>query len=311
MAEPVAPVVLFAYARPDLLRRTLAALRENAVPLVYVFCDGPRSQAVESFVREAREMVRRVDWCEKVVVERETNLGLGASILAGVGEVLSRHESAIVFEDDIVCSAGTYLYMTAALERYKDDPRVMSVAAWTHPRVRPPIPAGLPYFDGRFACWGWGTWRRAWQGMDTPAMTLLNRCRLCFQDVYRYGSDIPEMAFLEKTWNIWAVRFILCHFLHRGLCFHPPHSLSMHIGYDERSSYSRESGVLGSTELQECPLIPTEWPEPEESRECAALWQAATGGAPTIGARMTNAWRHTMIRLRYKKAVLSRREIKP
>ena len=50
--QTLAPVVLFAYARPDHLRRTLDALRANAeagaTPLV-VFCDGARrpEQAAE------------------------------------------------------------------------------------------------------------------------------------------------------------------------------------------------------------------------------------------------------------------------
>ncbi|MBM3145510.1 MAG: hypothetical protein FJ010_11175, partial [Chloroflexi bacterium] len=81
------PIVLFAYARPEHLRRTLACLRENHVPLIYAFSDGPKSPEVKTRVRAVREMLRQVDWCEIQVVEREENLGLGKSILAGVNEI--------------------------------------------------------------------------------------------------------------------------------------------------------------------------------------------------------------------------------
>lgn len=304
MAGNTVPVVLFVYARSDLLSRTLAALKANEIPRLYVFCDGPRDPAAALSVQEVRQMVRSVDWCEKTIVERATNLGLGASILRGVSEVLAVHDALIVMEDDIVCSRGAYRYMTAALERYRDDSRVMSVAAWTHPLLRPSIPKGAPYFDGRFACWGWGTWRRAWKDMDTPARVLLRKCRLRSRDVYCYGADIGESAFYERAWNVWAVRFVLSHYLRRGLCFHPPHSLSIHIGYDDRSSNTKGVGLLGMTELAEAPAIPADWPEPEEARECAALWQAVKGGRPSLRERGSIAWRHVRSQLRYRMTLL-------
>ncbi len=53
-------------------------------------------------------MLRAIDWCKVVICERESNLGLGRSILTGVTEVLNNHESAIVHEDDLICVPGTY-----------------------------------------------------------------------------------------------------------------------------------------------------------------------------------------------------------
>src|SRR5450759_3686831 len=119
------PVILFAYARPDHLRQTLACLRENGVPLIYAFSDGPRTPDKAPAVAEVREMLRAIDWCEVVLCERDTNLGLGRSILTGVPAVLSEHEAAIIVEDDLVCVLGTYEYLCAALEHYRDDSQVM------------------------------------------------------------------------------------------------------------------------------------------------------------------------------------------
>ena len=80
------PIVLFAYARPDHLRRTLACLRENQVPLIYAFSDGPRVPHKAPLVAEVRAILRAIDWCQVVLCEREENWGLGRSILAGVTE---------------------------------------------------------------------------------------------------------------------------------------------------------------------------------------------------------------------------------
>jgi GT2 family glycosyltransferase len=68
MTPPI-PVVLFAYARPDHLRRTLGCLRENQVPLIYVFSDGPRTLDKAPLVAQVREILRGIDWCEIIRCE--------------------------------------------------------------------------------------------------------------------------------------------------------------------------------------------------------------------------------------------------
>ena len=100
------PVALFAYSRPDHLREALGCLRENGVPLVYAFSDGPGSPDKAPAVARVREMLREIDWCEVVLCERDTNLGLGRSILTGVSAVLREHQAAIVVEDDLDLCAG-------------------------------------------------------------------------------------------------------------------------------------------------------------------------------------------------------------
>ena len=117
------PIILFAYARPDHLRRTLECLRADQIPLIYAFSDGARTPDKEQAVQEVRQVLRTVDWCEMRLVERDRNYGLGVSIRAGVAEVFERHDSLIVFEDDLICVPGAYTYLAAALDHYRDDPR--------------------------------------------------------------------------------------------------------------------------------------------------------------------------------------------
>lgn len=281
----VIPVCLFAYARPDHLRRTLDCLRENEVPLLYVFSDGPRTPAQVPAVARVREILRSIDWCEVVLKEQPENLGLGKSILFGVSSVLSRHSATLVFEDDLICVPGTYRYLVAALRQYANDSRVMSVTGWTHPRITPPHVKNEPYFDGRAECLVWGTWSRAWEGMDKSALTLLRECRRRGLDVNRYGADLVEMAEAEQQRNIWAVRFIYLHLLKGGLCLRPPWSLVEHIGFDALATNARSADGWTQTALQPCPPLPAAWPEPKEAPECPSLWQRAFGSRPSAARR--------------------------
>jgi len=275
------PVTLFAYSRPDHLSQTLDYLRGNNVPLIYAFSDGPGAPEKAPAVARVREMLRQIDWCEVVICERETNLGLGRSILTGVSEVLSRHEATIIVEDDVICVPGTYDYIGAALRNYRDEPRVMSVTGWTHPLVTPSDVTDRPYFDGRAECLTWGTWARVWQGMHDDARTLMQKCRAEGFDVYRYGADLPAMAEVELEKNIWAVRFLYWHILNRGLCLRPPWSMVEHIGFDAEGTNATADSWIKNPPLKPCPPIPTEWPDASEHPACSRLWQKAYGGRPS------------------------------
>lgn len=267
------PVVLFAYARPEHLGRTLACLRENQVPRIYAFSDGPRSAEIAPRVATVRRMLRAIDWCEVILQERETNLGLGRSIRSGVSVVLQQHEACLVVEDDLICVPGTYHYLQAALAAYRDEPRVMSVTGWTHPRIIPPGTGEQPYFDGRAECLLWGTWRHAWVGMQDDAQTLLQRCRAAGIDPYSYGTDLPNMARVELKQNIWAVRWLYWHILNHGLCLRPPWSMVDHIGFDTLATNAAAATWLAQPPLRAAPPIPTVWPEPVEALACRQLHQ--------------------------------------
>jgi len=279
LSEPI-PVALFAYARPDHLRRALDSLRATHVPLIYAFSDGPRAPDKAAAVAEVRAMLRAIDWCEVVLCERETNLGLGVSIRTGVAEVLNKHDALLVVEDDLICVPGTYQYLCAALKHYRNEPSVMSITGWTHPRVIPPDVTKQPYFDGRAENLFWGTWRRVWQGMDRDAQTLMQDCRARGINVYRYGADLSVMAQEELTRNIWAVRFLYLHIARGGLALRPPHSMVEHIGWDMFGTNAQTDDGWSNPPLQSCPPIPDRWPAPVENPACARLWQQAYGSRP-------------------------------
>ncbi|MCC6189354.1 MAG: glycosyltransferase [Anaerolineales bacterium] len=270
------PVVLFAYNRPNHLQRTLECLRLDAVPELCVFSDGPRTPEAAPAVSSVREILRSVDWCEVRLVERPRNLGLGISILTGVSEVLAQHAAAIIFEDDLICVPGTYQFLAAALNHYRSEPKVMSVTGWNHPRVTPPAIGGPAYFDGRAECLVWGTWQRAWQGMEMDALALIRQCRQQGIDPARYGADLPAMAEEERQRNIWAVRWLYLHILRGGLCLRPARSLVEHIGFGREATNAKDGTWWSNPPLQPCPPLPERWPEAVEHPGCAALWQKAT-----------------------------------
>lgn len=272
------PVVLFAYARPTHLARVLACLREDRVPLILAYADGAKGAADAAGVAETRAVLHGIDWCEVRLTERPVNLGLGRNVLAGVTEVAAKHEAFIVWEDDLICVPGTYAWVCAALRHYGEDPRVMSVSAWTHPRVTPADTGPQSYFDGRAECWVWGAWARSWRGMEETATAKLAAVVARGLPADAYGADLPVMAEAEQRQNIWAVRWLYHHLQHGGLCLRPPWSMVEHIGFDAGATNAAAATDWANPPLRPVPPVPANWPEAREHPACRGLWQAANPG---------------------------------
>ena len=270
------PVVVFAYKRVDLLTQLLESLKEDAIPLLYVFCDGSKNDEDKSEVEKVRAEVDNIDWCEKIVTQHPENLGLGKSVLFGANAVLTKHEAAIFFEDDLICVKGTYNYLKSALHAFEKTEKVMSVTGWTHPNITPKNLNEMPYFDGKAECWCWGTWARAWNGMEKTALEIYNDCLLQGIDVEKYGSDLPKMALEAEEKNLWAIRWWYLHILKGGLCLRPPHSLVETTGWDGRGTTITPAMMeWKNPPLKKCPPIPANYPLPSENSDCAGLWRIA------------------------------------
>ena len=285
----IIPVILFVYARPKHLARVLRCLRENEVPMLQVYADAAKGRDDAAAVAEVRGMLRAIDWCDVRLTERPSNLGLGRNVLSGVTEVAAQHDAFIVWEDDLICVPGTYGWMVAALQRYQKDSRVMSVSAWTHPRVTPGDVEQTPYFDARADCWVWGSYARAWMGMDEPALAKLAALESAGTAADFYGADLPRQAHDELPKNIWAVRWLYHHFQNKGLCLRPPWSMVEHIGFDEATNASGATDWINPS-LRESPPVPENWPKVEENPSCQSLWQKACP-PPSLASRARRSLR--------------------
>lgn len=297
------PVVLFAYARPEHLARVLAKLRENRVPLILAYSDGPKDAADAAKVAAVRAQLRAIDWAEVQLTERPENLGLGRNVLTGLTAVAERYPMFIVWEDDLICVPGTYDWVCAALRHYVNDTRVMSVTAWTHPRVTPGDVGDAPYLDARAECWVWGTYARAWRGMEQSASEKIAAIRAAGQSPSAYGADLSEMARVERRKNIWAVRWLFHHLQHGGLCVRPPWSMVEHIGFDAAATNAGEATEWANPPLRACPPVPAVWPEAREHPAVRALWAAANpaqGEWQRLRQRITRRLRRELARVDWK-----------
>lgn len=252
-----APIALFVYNRPNHTRRTLEALAANDLAGdsdLHIYADGAKDEFDQDH-KQVRELIRSVSGFNSVTVtERDSNWGLAASIISGVTELVQKEGRVIVVEDDIVTSKGFLRYMNEALEMYQDDQAVMHISGYIHPID----PDGLPetFFYNQASCWGWATWKRAWEKLNTDALELKRQLdKSC--DINHFNIEGSYNFYSHLVMNIegvrttWAIKWHTSIYLNKGLCLHPRRSLVQNIGNDGSGVSTEVSGRYDHTGLQE------------------------------------------------------------
>jgi hypothetical protein len=247
MSEALAPIALFVFNRPTHTRRTLEALAGNDFASdsdLVVFSDGPRNSLDEHLVAEVRELVQGFGGFRSVKVEAaKSNKGLARSVIEGVTMMFDQSEQLIVLEDDLVTSRNFLGFMNEALEYYRDDSRVASIHGFCPPmKIRTPDTFFLRGAD----CWGWGAWRRSWDGFrsDSNELLLEIRTRGLQREFDLYGL-YPFTDLLEKQAkgevDSWAIRWHASMFLANKFTLYPSTSLVQNIGMDGSGTHFRDS----------------------------------------------------------------------
>jgi len=250
MNASYAPIALFVYNRPEHARRTVEALRANEHATesdLFVFADAARDAKDASSVAAVREFVRAITGFRScTMIETEANLGLAASIIGGVSEVLRKHDRVIAMEDDLVTSPFFLRYMNETLEYYKDDDRVASIHGYVYPTL---LPLPETFFLRGADCWGWATWRRGWALFNSDGRELLAQLQAGGETrEFDFEGAFPYMAMLKDQIrganNSWAIRWYASAFLKHKLTLYPGRSLVTNIGLDASGTHCGASDTF-------------------------------------------------------------------
>lgn len=236
-----APIAVFAFNRPDHLRRTLDALAANELAAqsdLTIFCDGPRTEAEQQTTDAVRTVAKLARGFAAVkVVCREANMGCAASVIGGLQYMFDRHDLLIVIEDDILCSEHTLAFLNHGLELYEKQKTVFNIAAWSPPPNL--LPAHREYtWDvyaiPRFNCWGWASWRDRFESVDwsvTDYEQFRNspRLRAAFD---AGGADMSGLldSQMRGDLNTWDIRMDYARFKQGCVGINPVRSYTTNIG---------------------------------------------------------------------------------
>lgn len=235
------PIAMFVYNRVDNARTTIEFLKKNELAsetILYIFSDGGKNEQSWKEVNEVRKFLHSISgFKEVIVIERPENIYLERNIIEGLNHVLSQHETVIVLEDDICTSPIFLTYMNEALEKYKEEKRVMHVTGFTNLDV-PEL--GDTYFTPHMSGWGWGTWRDRWQYFThyTSREEALQGVDQETINKIEYNGIFNCLKSLDKDPIPWDICWEIIIHKHKGLCLNPTHTLIRNIGLDRGTHFS-------------------------------------------------------------------------
>ena len=263
--QNLAPIALFVYNRPQHTERTVKFLQQNELALesrLFIFSDGPKTVADKEKVQEVRSFIRKIDGFKSVeLIEGKENKGLANSIIEGVNRLTKEYGQIIVFEDDLISSPYTLTYFNEALNRYRNEEKVMHIGAYMYPLVAQNLPES--FFYRAATSWGWATWERAWQhfepNIDTLIQTFDKPKKAAFSIEHTMNFWRQMRQFKTGKNNSWAIRWYASIFLNGGLTLNPSQSLVNNIGHDGTGVHSGINDIynviINPTPIQYFPTL--------------------------------------------------------
>ncbi|MDJ1182177.1 hypothetical protein [Roseofilum casamattae] len=246
------PVCLIIFNRPELTEKLFAVIRQVKPPKLLVIADGPREDKLgeQDKCQATRDIISGVYWdCEVFKNYSDTNLGLKHRIASGLDWVFELVEEAIILEDDCLPDLTFFRFCEELLNYYRETDDVMVITGTNFFFGYQPTPDSY-YFSRYIDCWGWATWRRAWQHFDFtmeqwPQLRDQNWLQELLQD-----TRVAEqwMRIFESTYqgyiNSWAFRWKFACWLRDGLTIVPETNLVSNLGFNVEATNTQFFGGL-------------------------------------------------------------------
>lgn len=243
------PVVFVIFNRPKPARLSFERIRAAQPKQLFLVSDAARAQRpgeAELVAQTRRETEQQIDWdCQVEKIYASENMGCGPRISSAITQAMQSVDRAIVLEDDCVADPSFFRFCDQTLQRYADDERIMSISGDN-------FQDGISrtddsyYFSKYTHCWGWATWRRAWQHFSLPMTNWPS-----FRDaggLSAYCESAAEVDYWTYIFNrchaghgsSWAYPWQLSCWMNHGLTILPDVNLVTNIGFGADATHTQQ-----------------------------------------------------------------------
>lgn len=265
-------LVIFAYNRPDHLSALYKVLENYDLSkkfCLHIFHDGPKSKMTSEIMAARKLSLNFAQIFENsTLVFESENHGLARSIRKGLDFIFSKHDQAIILEDDLIPNRDFFILMEQALKKEKNNLVIGSITGSNTTK--------FPWFirdsfllSHRHCSWGWATWADRWHGIDWKYVEIYFQQNLALiHKVKKVSPDLVRYAQLQREGKIdsWAT-YLNIDFINRNLmCIVPRKSLIRNIGFDGSGTHSLSSRVKHEV-LNEPPIHQVSFSEEINIRE--------------------------------------------
>ncbi len=261
------PITFIIFKRPHTTAKVFELIRQVKPKKLFVIADGPRHDREGEAEKCAatREIIEQVDWnCEVIKNYSEVNLGCAKRVSSGLDWVFSNVEETIILEDDCIPNITFFQFCEELLEKYRYDNRITSIAAQNAQLGQKRTDYSY-YFSSYSHCWGWASWRRAWQHYDlqiklwqeVKESNILNNI-LFDSKAVSYWESVFDSIYDNPTGITWDYQWTFACWMQGGLNIIPNVNLIKNVGLGADSTNFNSSQDYSfinlPTETMEFPL---------------------------------------------------------
>ncbi len=241
------PVLFLIFDRPDSTQKVFERIRRVSPAELFIAADGPRPQdaRMQKRCREARGVVRNVDWdCRVHRLYRDNNLGCRKAVSSAIGWFFDNVEEGIILEDDILPADSFFWFCRELLGYYQNDTRVMHITGHNHLSRTNRYDRASYHFSKYTSIWGWATWRRAWQFYDVdigsyPELKKNNQIK----NLYTLAAEQRQMlGILDDVYtgkaDIWSYQWNYAVRINNGVGVRPNRNLITNIGFTSQGRHT-------------------------------------------------------------------------
>ena len=250
------PILFIIFNRLDTTKQVFDEIRRLQPLKLYIASDGPRKnrdgedkivEAVRSYV------INSIDWnCQVKTFFREKNLGCGKAVSGAISWFFQYEEMGIILEDDCLPSTSFFSYCKELLEKYKDDQRIFHITGHNPLTI---VESPYSYYFSRIQhCWGWASWKRAWDKYnfdinDLDDFVLNKKIDYIFKkkEEKTYWLNVFKQMVDHKI-DTWDYQWTYSIFNNNGYCINPTKNLITNIGFNQNATHTFDSNSIYSNQ---------------------------------------------------------------
>jgi hypothetical protein len=239
------PVIFLIFRRPDLTAQVFDQIRLAKPPKLFVVADGPRNEEERELCEQTRQIIETVDWdCEVYKNYSDVNLGCRERVSSGITWAFEQVEEAIILEDDCLPHPSFFGFCEELLDYYRNDKRIMHISGNNFQDGI--LRTSYSYYFSKFThCWGWATWKRAWQYWKfSPEIWQEFKNQNLLDNIVdtdyekEYWLTIYDNLFLKQNIDTWDYVWGFACKSQTGLSILPNKNLVSNIGFREDATHT-------------------------------------------------------------------------
>jgi len=242
-------ILITSFNRPEYLSCLLKLIKNENYKNLFISIDQAKSNDLINIEKSNTAKKIAMDFAKDnknvQLLIYEMHQGCRKAVSKSITKCFESVDDLIILEDDIVPEKGFFKYCEWGLNEFRFTPEIGSISSQSllFGRYQPKYDI---FYSKYHHCWGWATWKRAWEHYQDSAENFAG----FFNSAKLSELSSGEIGF-ERYWkriyldlcmgkfDSWAYRWLFSNWINKSLSIAPRYSLSTNIGFNINATHTK------------------------------------------------------------------------